>query len=42
VFDYLDKLSGFDGRSELLRSQNTTHRHRENGFIDTLSAEKAQ
>lgn len=42
VFDYLDELGGFDGRSELFQSQNTTHRHRENGFINTLSRENAQ
>ena len=42
VFDYLDEPGGFDRRSELFQSQNTTHRHWENGFTNTLSREKAQ
>jgi acetoacetate decarboxylase len=42
VFDYLDEPGGFDGRSKLFQDQNTTHRHWENGFTNTLSREKAQ
>jgi len=42
VFDYLDEPGGFDGRSKLFQDQNTTHRHWQNGFTNTLSREKAQ